>query len=32
MTTQIAVEALGGLALFLLAMLLMTEGLTVFAG
>ncbi len=29
---NIAIDALGGLALFLLAMLLMTEGLTVFAG
>jgi phosphate:Na+ symporter len=32
LTPGIAIDALGGLALFLLAMLLMTEGLTVFAG
>ena len=32
MTLTIALDALGGLALFLLAMLLMTEGLKVYAG
>ena len=32
MTFEIVVNALGGLALFLLAMQMMTEGLTVFAG
>lgn len=32
MSAAIVIESLGGLALFLLAMLMMTEGLTVFAG
>lgn len=32
MTLAIVVNSIGGLALFLLAMLMMTEGLKVFAG